>query len=105
MVLEGIFATQAFTSTTGPLLRVTATYGTPSLNERMFIATTTAVAISGSIQNSWRKPLLRIFFHHRSPTLESCLVYYLGQIMMYPLLLSLQSPRLQSPTSQHPCPN
>ncbi len=33
MVLEGIFATQAFTSTTGPLLRVTATYGTPSLNK------------------------------------------------------------------------
>jgi hypothetical protein len=36
----------------GPLLRVAATYGSPSLNERMFTATTTAVAISGLIQNS-----------------------------------------------------
>ena len=75
MVLEGIFAMQASTSTIGPLWRVTAKYGTSSLNKKMFTVTPTAVAISGSTQTSWLKRLRRILCHHRSPTLESCLAY------------------------------
>ncbi len=87
--------------TTGPLWRVTAKYGTPLPNKRMFTVTPTAVAISGSTQNSWLKRLPRILYHHRSPTLESCLAYYLCP--MRQRLLSPQFPRPQSPTSQTPC--
>ena len=88
---EGIFLTPALTSAYGARWQTTAVYGVLSLNKRMFIATSTAVDISGLIQSSWSKRLPSKLCHHRSHSLESCLVYCLR--LMHPRLLSPYTPK------------